>query len=88
MAISTVNTTPEIGFHLNLPPQGFSPERELPAGFLDFLTPLHQRFAPRQRELVAERKRVLAESLQGEKPTHRYPAEAVRNGWRIQLPVW
>jgi malate synthase len=88
MAISTVNTTPEIGFHLNLPPQGFSPERELPAGFLDFLTPLHQRFAPRQRELVAERKRVLAESLQGEKPTHRYPAEAVRNGWRIQLPEW
>ncbi len=31
---------------------------------------------------------MLAESLQGEKPTHRYPAEAVRNGWRIQLPEW
>ena len=88
MAISTLNTTPEIGFHLNIPPQGLSPERDLLEGFLDFLTPLHQRFAPRQRELLAERKRVLAESLQGEKPTHRYPAEAVRNGWRIQLPDW
>ena len=88
MAISTVNPIPEIGFHLNLPPEGFSAERDLPEGFLDFLAPLHERFAPRQRELIAERKRVLDASLQGEKPTHRYPAEAVRNGWRIQLPEW
>jgi malate synthase len=88
MAISTVNTTPEIGFHLNTTPQGFSPERDLPEGFLEFLAPLHQRFASRQRDLIAERKRVLTESLHGAKPTHRYPAEAVRNGWRIQLPEW
>jgi len=88
MTISTLSTSPEIGFHLNTTPQGFTPERDLPEGFLEFLAPLHQRFAPRQRELVNERKRVLNESLQGSKPTHRYPAEAVRNGWRIPLPEW
>jgi malate synthase len=88
MAISTIGINPEIGFHLNRPPAGFVAERDLPEGFLDFLAPLHQQFAPRQRELVSERKRVLADALQGEKPTHRYPREAVRNGWRIQLPAW
>ena len=86
MAISDIGITPEIGFHLNLPPQNCS--AELPGKFLEFLTPLHQQFAPRQQELVAERKRVLNESLEGDKPTHRYPREAVRNGWRMQLPAW
>jgi malate synthase len=31
---------------------------------------------------------VLAESHQGDKPTHHYPASAVRNGWRVELPDW
>jgi malate synthase len=83
---TTVNTA--TGFHLNSTPPGFAAGRDLPEGFLAFLAPLHQRFAPRQRELIAERKRVLGESLQGEKPTHRYPREAVRNGWRMELPEW
>ena len=31
---------------------------------------------------------MLAESLQGDKPAHHYPASAVRNGWKIELPGW
>jgi malate synthase len=88
MASLPTDVVPFTGFHLNQPPAGFSPERELPPGFLDFLAPLHRQFAPRQATLLRERKRVLAESHQGEKPTHRYPASAVRNGWRVELPEW
>ena len=76
------------GFRISRPPADFQPERDLPAGFLEFLTPLHQRFTPRQRALVEDRQHLLDDSLQGHKPAHRYPAEAVRNGWRIQLPEW
>jgi len=88
MASSPTDVVPGLGFHLNRPPAAFNPERDLPQGFLEFLTPLHQRFAPRQEALIRERKRVLAESHQGEKPTHHYPASAVRNGWRVELPEW
>ncbi len=77
-----------VGFSLNTPPAGFNPEQDLPPGFIEFLTPLHRRFAPRQAALLHERKRILAESHQGEKPTHHYPASAVRNGWRVELPEW
>ena len=88
MGISQLHVRPEAGFHLNRPPVGFAPERDLPPGFLEFLAPLHRRFTPRQEELVAVRERVLAESHEGNKPTHHHPLEAVRNGWRIELPAW
>ena len=88
MASSPTDIVHFVGFSLNTPPAGFSPERDLPQGFLEFLTPLHERFAPRQTALLQERKRVLAESHQGDKPAHRYPASAVRNGWRVELPGW
>jgi malate synthase len=76
------------GFHLNRPPAAFSPRRDLPAGFLEFLEPLHRRFTPWQHTLVQERARRLGQSLEGDKPSHRFPAEAVRNGWHIELPEW
>jgi malate synthase len=76
------------GFRVNCPPEDFRPERDLPKGFLEFYVPLHHRFAPRQAELIEDRCRVLADSLLGDKPTHHYPREAVRNGWRIELPAW
>ncbi len=88
MASSPTDVVSGIGFQLNRPPAAFKPERDLPPGFLEFLTPLHQRFAPRQEALIRERKRVLAESHLGEKPTHHYPASAVRNGWQVELPAW
>jgi malate synthase len=88
MAGSPIDIVHSLGFSLNIPPAGFNPERDLPQGFLDFLTPLQRQFARRQADLLQERKRVLAESHQGDKPTHHYPASAVRNGWRVELPDW
>src|ERR1700722_15374524 len=76
------------GFPVNRPPSAFDPKQDLPPGFLEFLAPLHRRFAPWQRSLIEERKQILAESHQGEKPTHRFPGDAVRRGWRIELPEW
>jgi malate synthase len=76
------------GFQLNTPPAGFRAEHDLSEGFLQFLRPLHQRFAARRNELVEDRRRVLADSHGGSKPVHRYPGPAVRNGWRIELPEW
>ena len=31
---------------------------------------------------------VLQRSMDGEKPTHRFPSDTVRNGWKIRLPEW
>src|SRR5437773_7076441 len=75
-----------VGLHLNQPSSGFSRERDLPAEFIEFFAPLHRRFSPWQESLIAERKRALAASLDGEKPTHHYPGMAIRNGWKIELP--
>src|SRR5690349_7882679 len=88
MAVSNMVASQGIAFHLNTPPSGFEVERDVPAGFREFFQKLHSRFAARQEELIAERKRVLEDSLEGNKPTHCYPREAVRNGWRIELPEW
>src|SRR6266704_50382 len=77
-----------VGFHLNQPSSGFSRERDLSAEFIEFFAPLHRRFSPWQESLIAERKRALAASLDGEKPTHHYPGMAIRNGWKIELPEW
>ena len=76
------------GFPVNRPSSAFDPKQDLPPGFLEFLAPLHRRFAPWQRSLIEERKQILAEAHQGEKPTHRFPGDAVRRGWRIELPEW
>src|SRR3989442_14205973 len=75
-----------VGFHVNQPSSGFSREGDLSAQFIEFFAPLHRRFSPWQESLIAERKRALAASLDGEKPTHHYPGMAIRNGWKIELP--
>jgi malate synthase len=88
MATVPANKVNVTGFRLNSPPAGFDSRRDLPEGFLQFLSPLHQRFSPWQESLIEERRRVLAESQQGNKPAHRFPGPAVRNGWKIELPEW
>ncbi|HET7205863.1 MAG TPA: hypothetical protein VFI95_04705 [Terriglobales bacterium] len=88
MAVSDISSRPSIGFHLNCAPAGFVPERDLPAGFLEFFAPLHRRFACWQEDLLRVREQRLEESLEGNKPAHCYPRDAVRNGWRIELPEW
>ena len=75
-------------FRINTPPADFRPEKDLPEGFLEFLAPLHHKFSPVRAELITERRQALEDSHAGEKPVHRYPGPAVRNGWRIELPEW
>ena len=69
-------------------PTNFDASRDLPGGFMEFLLPLHRAFTPRQQELAYKRIEVLQRSLEGAKPAHRFPSDAVRNGWRITLPEW
>ena len=76
------------GFQTNTAPADFNAGRDLPEGFLEFLRPLHQKFSARRDELVTDRAIVLADSHAGNKPVHRYPGHAVRNGWGIELPDW
>ena len=40
------------------------------------------------RNWRCKRVEVLQRSLEGDKPTHRFPSDTVRNGWRITLPEW
>ena len=50
---------------VNAAPSGFDPARDLPAGFIEFLLPLHRAFTPRQRDLIARRVAALEASLDG-----------------------
>jgi malate synthase len=73
---------------INCTPQGFDPASDLPAGFLDFLLPLHREFTPRQQALAAKRLEVLADAHQGVLPDHLPPSEATEGDWHIDLPFW
>ena len=76
------------GFDINSAPATFDPKRDLPNGFLDFFLPLHRRFTPRQRDLIAKRKRVLGDAHAGKLPNHLPPSEATTGKWMIELPDW
>ena len=76
------------GFQLNRAAKGFSAERDLPKGFLNFYTPLHRRFTPRQQTIVQNRERVLGEAHRGKLPDHLPASEATRGDWKIELPEW
>jgi malate synthase len=76
------------GFSINSAPDNFNPKRDLPAGFLDHFLPLHERFTPRQRELVAKRAKVLTDSHHGKLPNDLPPSEATKSNWKITLPEW
>src|SRR5687767_5164706 len=78
----------QIDPRINTAPPGPEGLPALPAGFLDFLRPLHERFTPRQQELAAKRIQVLEESHRGNVPNHLPPSEATQTEWRIELPEW
>jgi hypothetical protein len=40
---------------INISPADFNPKRHLPAGFLEFLLPLHRESTPRQQALARKR---------------------------------
>ncbi len=60
----------------------------LPSGFADFYAPLHERFAPGQRELVEQRRRVLERAHGGVLPGYLHATKARPTDWRIALPDW
>src|SRR5579863_1257696 len=87
MVTMAANILEMAGFKLNCA----SPEQleqDLPAGFLAWLEPLHRRFAPFQQRLLEQRAGGLADALEGRQPTHHFPGNAARSGWKIELPQW
>jgi malate synthase len=73
---------------VNSAPRGFDPKRDLPAGFLEILRPLHEALTPRQQALVQRREMALTESNTGKLPDYLPASEATRSSWRIELPQW
>lgn len=84
------NASPErkIDQRINHTPQGFSPETDLPVGFYEFVSELHEKFTPRQHELAAKRRGVLAASHAGDLPNYKKHAESISGEWKIALPAW
>jgi malate synthase len=68
-------------------PEGFSIERDLPAGFAAFYKPLHEAFTGRQQEIITYRKAALKASLEGKRPAY-LPRSEANGEWRIALPDW
>ena len=73
---------------MNTAPAGFDIDRDLPAGFGAFFRTLHDRFTPRQRELVSHRRAVLDHAHQGILPTYGCATKARPTDWKIALPEW
>src|SRR5215467_10638137 len=75
-----------IGMLMNTAPAGAAaiPDQ----GFLKFLRPLHERFTPRQQQLIAKRHAALQASHAGRRPEHLPPSEATQGDWKIELPAW
>jgi malate synthase len=71
---------------VNSTPPDFEPARDLPAGFLEFLAPLHAALTPRQRTLIARRESALLEAHAGKLPTYLPPSVATMTAWQIELP--
>jgi malate synthase len=76
------------GFQINTAPAGFDAQRDLPAGFLEFLEPLHRQFTPRQQQIIKNRNRVLDEAHSGKLPNHLPASQATQSEWKIDLPEW
>jgi malate synthase len=73
---------------VNAAPDEFDLASGLPAGFLEFLAPLHAALTLRQRALVTRRERALADAHTGKLPNYLPPSVATTNSWRIELPGW
>jgi malate synthase len=73
---------------VNRATEGFDSRRDLPAGFVEFLRPLHEALTARQQLLIQRREVALAEANAGRLPEYLPPSEATRSAWRIELPAW
>src|SRR5947209_602577 len=72
-----------VGMHINR-----AAATELPAGFLDFLLPLHEKCTPWQQSLVERRRQVLEASHSGRRREHLPASRATEAKWRIELPAY
>jgi malate synthase len=79
-------TSSPVGMPMNTAPKGGAaiPDQ----AFLDFLRPLHEKFTPRQQELLSKRHKVLNIAHHGQLPQHLAPSQATQSEWKIELPEW
>jgi malate synthase len=61
---------------------------DLPPGLLELIKPLHARFEPRRRELLAARQKALAASHGGLEPAYLPESEASKGKWKVTVPSW
>src|SRR5437763_14152985 len=73
---------------VNSAPPGFDAERELPPGFVEFLSPLHAALTLRQRALIARRQTALHDTHAGKQPDFLPSSVATMQAWQIELPEW
>jgi malate synthase len=73
---------------INSAPPDFDAESGLPAGFLEFIAPLHHALTSRQRALLARREQALADARRGKMPAYLPPSLATMTPWGIELPDW
>src|SRR3954466_5587211 len=78
--------TSPVGMPINAAPKGGAAVPD--QAFLDFLRPLHEKYTPRQQELLSKRYKVLNIAHQGQLPNHLAPSEATKSEWKIALPEW
>jgi malate synthase len=73
---------------VNTAPPGFDAALDLPAGFPEFLAPLHAALTLRQRALIARRETALHEAHAGKQPNFLPPSVSTMQAWEIALPEW
>src|ERR1700740_2615083 len=73
---------------VNTAPSTFDAARDLPAGFLEFLAPLHAALTLRQRALIVRRETALREAHAGKQPNFLPPSVSTMQTWEIELPDW
>src|SRR5829696_2633335 len=79
------STRSQYGTHFNTAPPNLNPQTDLPAGFMEFLLPLHRELTQRQQTLRQKRADVLASSHGGKKPNYLAPSAAPTTDWTIRL---
>ncbi len=76
----------KVDLRTNTAPADFAAKTDLPEGFYDLLVELHEKFTPRQQQLVKKRLHVLAEAHNGNLPDYLAHSEATRGEWCISIP--
>jgi len=86
--MTRTETRKEFDPRINHAPDGFSAQKNLPAGFYDFLKSLHDEFSPRQQAIAENRAEVLAAAHKGTLPDHLPNFVAAKGSWKVTLPKY